>query len=625
MPPGVSNAGHAEAKCIARIPPRRFCVYQDRRRGLVSAPSSMSIHSPQQWRREAHHRHVGSGARAPNSRLPETGKGGDARVPATRAKKARGVESDAGNDVGSYAVQWQAMRQACRRRQLEHRALRALEGRRGGVNAFRHVLRGRGGADRELIDRLLYCVAERGDVAAARLLLQREADVKGTPLARPLFGAIESGNLALVRLLLRHGAPLGPDPIWGTPLSWAVFNGHAAIVRELLTRGANPDAPIRYDTTIPPLVVALLRAQHCVGLLLHAGAAATAVFRERKGQGFWRARRANGERFAPIDCDLLSIAEATGNAAAIRLLRRSGAKPAAHPHGGNRGHALQVDALAEPTRRGMTLLRRGAGLAAIRRVVTRAEQLKGPNTRDDLLALACKRRRGEVVRYFLKLGARPTGSFEALAELAGGSLPIMRALLDAGYGRADGELFSALVSAIRGGHSRLVRLLLDRGAKVVAGPRPWLKAGCEKREPTALMEAVACDATRCVELLLARGADPDRGCDGFPPVENGRLPVDAFIRGCYSSRGIVPTHPERHSGGPLHVAVVAGNIRLFRLLLRLGANPDAQPGLGTYVASLRPEPLRRRFEALLEARRVAASEHRVLSTVTTESARGVRR
>lgn len=492
------------------------------------------------------------------------------------------------------------------------------------MNAFRRALRGCGVADRELIDRLLFCVAERGNVAAARLLLQREADVKGTPLARPLFGAIESGNLSLVRLLLRHGAPSDPDAIWGTPLSWAVFNGHVAIVRELLAQGADPDAPIRHATTIPPLVVALLRAPHCVGPLLRAGAAASAVFRERKAQGFWRARRENEKRFVPLDCDLLSVAEAAGNAAAVRLLRRCGAKPAARLHGGDRGHALQVDVMSAPTRRGLSLLRRGAGLAAIRRVVTRAEHLRGPNSRDDLLAMACRRRRAGVVRYFLKLGARPTASFVTLAELAG-SLPIQRSLLDGGYGREAGDLFGALVSAIRDGHSRLVRLLLDRGAEVVAGPRPWLKAGCEKQEPTALMEAVACGATRCVELLLACGADPNRGCSGFPPVVNERLPVHAFIRGCCSFRGIEAPHPEQHSGGPLHVAVVAGNLRLFRLLLRHGANPDARPGLDAYVACLRPEPLRRRFEALLAARRGAQCSRRVPTTVTAELARGVYR
>lgn len=582
----------------------------------------MNIHRLQEWRREARHRRVGAGTRAPVSRLPEGGNGRDARVPESGAKGVQGTEPDAGSEVGDYAVQWQALRQACRRRRLEHRALRALEGR-GGMNAFRRALRGCGVADRELIDRLLFCVAERGNVAAARLLLRREADVKGTPLARPLFGAIESGNLALVRMLLRHGAPLRSDAIWGTPLSWAVFNGHVAIVRELLAQGADPDAPIRHDTTIQPLVVALLRAPHCVGPLLRASATASAVFRERKAQGFWRARRENGKRFVPLDCDLLSVAEAAGNAAAVRLLRRCGAKPAAHLHGGDRGHALQVDVLSTPTRRGLLLLRRGAGLAAIRRVVTCAEHLGGPNSRDDLLAMACRRRRGGVVRYFLKLGARPTASLVTLAELAGGSLPIVRALLDAGYGREERELFDALVSAIRDGHSQFVRLLLDRGAEVVAGPRPWLKAGCEKREPTALMEAVACGAPRCVELLLAHGADPNRGCSGFPPVENGRLPVHAFIRGCCSFRGIEAPHPEQHSGGPLHVAVVAGNLHLFRMLLRHGADPDALPGLDAYVACLRPDPFRRRFEALLAARRGAQGDRRVPTTVTTELARGV--
>jgi ankyrin repeat protein len=481
------------------------------------------------------------------------------------------------------------------------------------------VLRNRKDADRQLIDRLLYCVAERGNVVAARFLLQQRADVKGTPFARPLFGAIESGNLALVRLLIRHGAPLASDPVWGTPLAWAVFNGHAAIVRELLARGADPNARIRYDTTITPIVVALQRAPYCVGPLLRAGAAATTVVTEQR-TGMWLWRWADGERDRPLRCDLLSIAAATGNATAVRLLQRYGAKPVVRRHGGNRGHALQVETLAEPTRRGMSLLRRGADLASIRQVVTMPKHLKGPHHRDNLMEIACQRQRSDVVRYFLKLGARPTALLGTLVERTEGSVQIARILLDAGYVREEGELFYALSSAIWDGNTRLVRLLLDHGAEVVAKPCPWLKAGVTEQMPTALMKAVAYDEPRCVELLLAHGADPNGGCFGFTPNKYEGQPAHVFFRGCCTFRGIVPRNPARQRGGPLHVAVATGNLRLFRLLLRWGADPDALPRLDAYVACLRSKPLQRRFEALLETARHASTGQQAPTSVPTKRA-----
>jgi ankyrin repeat protein len=205
-----------------------------------------------------------------------------------------------------------------------------------------------------------------------------------------------------------------------------------------------------------------------------------------------------------------------------------------------------------------------------------------------------------------------------LPELTGGSLAIARALLDAGAESEYGSLYSVLVEAIRASHPRLVRLLLERGAATIAGPEKWLKPGCELSMQTALMEAVACNEIECVRLLLAQGADPNHGCTGFPPTKDGRLPVDAVIEGFYAGFRYGLANPTAHRGGPLHVAVIAGNLRLFRLLLRHGADPDVIPGLNEYVACLSPETLRRRFESSIDAQRRANAVRHALPPESTE-------
>lgn len=521
--------------------------------------------------------------------------------------RAAGPTQQADDGPNPYAGAWEAFRQTRRRRCLQRRALDALEGA-GGLTAFRRVLRRCRANDQVLIDRLLCEVANRGDVAAARLLLQRGASVHGAKFDWPLHAAIESGRLALVRLLLRSGAPLGSVPAWGTPLGWALYHGHRLIVRELLAQGVDPNEPIRPDVGIRPLDGAIVWSPHCVSALLRAGADCNVILRERKYQLYWRARREPGDSLSPVCCRPLTLAEATGNRSVIRLLRRFGAKPYRRRTGGKADRGLLVHCVPEPVRRGLALLRRGAGLAAIQGVIRSAEHLRGSGAGACLFSLACRARRTDVVRYFLKLSARAVWFYESLAELTGRSIAIARLLLDAGFRQGRVELFCELENAILAGHLRLVRLLLDRGAPTAVGPSELSESAPELKWPTALMMAVAAGEEACVKLLLERGADPNRGCAAFPAVVEGRLPVHAIADGRYSSLGYEVTQPLAHWGGPLHLAVIAGNLRLFRLLLRKGADPDAILGLDEYVACLRPSELRQRFVKALDVRRAQGAE-----------------
>ncbi|MFT3829205.1 MAG: ankyrin repeat domain-containing protein [Opitutaceae bacterium] len=454
-----------------------------------------------------------------------------------------------------------------------------------------------------LIDRLLCEVAERGHVAAARLLLRLGANTRGAGFGPSLDAAIASGRVALVRLLIRNGASLDTEPVRGTPLGSALFYGHLPVVRELFAQGGDPNEPIRADCGIRPLDGAIVWSPHCVSALLRAGADCNVILRERKYQLYWRARREPGDSLSPVCCRPLTLAEATGNRSVIRLLRRFGAKPYRRRTGGKADRGLLVHCVPEPVRRGLALLRRGAGLAAIRGEIRSAEHLRGSGAGACLFSLACRARRTDVVRYFLKLNARAVWFYESLAELTGRSLAIARLLLDAGFRQGRVELFCELENAILAGHLRLVRLLLDRGAPTAVGPSELSESAPELKWPTALMMAVAAGEEACVKLLLERGADPNRGCAAFPAVVEGRLPVAAIADGRYSSLGYEVTQPLAHWGGPLHLAVIAGNLRLFRLLLRKGADPDAIPGLDEYVACLRPSELRQRFVKALEVRR----------------------
>jgi ankyrin repeat protein/tetratricopeptide (TPR) repeat protein len=119
--------------------------------------------------------------------------------------------------------------------------------------------------------------ADAAEIARLRALIVQSPDLldapTGDPALAPIHRASANGQLAVVRFLLDQGADVNNarSPQNWTPLHHAAAKGHKAIVELLLARGANPDALARDDST--PLHQAVNRDYREVVRVLLAGGA----------------------------------------------------------------------------------------------------------------------------------------------------------------------------------------------------------------------------------------------------------------------------------------------------------------------------------------------------------------
>jgi len=165
------------------------------------------------------------------------------------------------------------------------------------------------------------------------------------------------------------------------------------------------------------------------------------------------------------------------------------------------------------------------------------------------LMQALYRNRTDIVQLFIDRGHELT-FYEAAAL---GDLPRMRELLDADPSLLDAfgeDGFNALGLAIFFRHPEVARLLIDRGADVVAPARNAMKV--------APVHAAATQGDReMMQLLLERGADP-----------NARQQMD------YT---------------PLHSSAGRGDHETARLLVSRGADAHAKSSDGKTPADVARE------------------------------------
>jgi len=188
------------------------------------------------------------------------------------------------------------------------------------------------------------------------------------------------------------------------------------------------------------------------------------------------------------------------------------------------------------------------------------------------MRVAATRGKEEVVEFFRKEGYEaPPGS---LQEAAGfGDVASARSYLDAGadINAAEGSTGTTpLMLAAQRGHGEVVRLLLDRGAKVNVQERSGQRA-------TALMMASRTGAVETVRLLIEKGASINtRDADKFTALhyaaEGGSVEAaDLLIRAgadLGAKSGLYRTTPLLAAAG------TEGNPEMARLLLGKGAKAD---------------------------------------------------
>lgn len=205
-------------------------------------------------------------------------------------------------------------------------------------------------------------------------------------------------------------------------------------------------------------------------------------------------------------------------------------------------------------------------------------------------------------RRLAVLHSRHSTALQA-AALKGHEYIVRRLLKPEYHIRASGNEYErAILHAARGGHLSLVRFLLDNGT--IMQPmqlQHWilLEASCHGHEPivrmmldlgtilndryrwdgngveTPLRVAASHNFHKIVQLLLERGADPNKGGE----VEHW-TPLYAAIHGGHEriAQTLLDHGADINAGlrTPLYVAVWRGNLRMVRFLLDRGAALDTE-------------------------------------------------
>lgn len=409
-------------------------------------------------------------------------------------------------------------------------------------------------------------------------------DLFGAVPDRAVIEAARDDNQALVSGLLRRGVDVdAQEPDGSTALSWAAIRANAALARILLEAGADPDVANSYG--IGPLALAIENgSQEIVRLLLDNGADPE-VRRESGETPLMTAARMNQvgvmELLLSHGADAnarehrfgqTALMWAAGNPAAVRLLLERGANPSVTTRTWDVKYTIYIPTTFTLGKTGIPWNNDGAYLS----------KQGGQNA----LFFAIQEHDLESVRLLSGTG------LDINETTADGTTPLLAALykwvpLNRVFVPGKGAPAAAGSSQVFGPDLATARFLLDQGASVTkadtAGYTPlhgaalavaWAVRSGDKGGGGAYRRAPALlqlnhsgsrespfseeEALEIVERLLDGGADPNR--QTIYPTPG---PV-----------GDVRINPAPPGSAALHIAANSGSVKLVRLLIENGADPN---------------------------------------------------
>jgi uncharacterized protein len=347
---------------------------------------------------------------------------------------------------------------------------------------------------------------------------------------------VRTGDLETAELLVAAGADVnGANRYDLLPLHVAVSNGHVDLVRWLLAQGADPRVPDRSGDT--PLAIASRSGElQMVEALLAHGADIDA----------------RDPHYAQTP---LMLAVRGEHVDVVRRLLEAGADVDARTNVGEEPRFIMPEEAPAGLSRGIGIIRAGWPEHGKRYPIPGGMTSLLYSARDGNL---------EISRLLLEAGADPD------IDDANGITPLISAILN-----------KSIVSVNRTGtsdHLKIAELLVDAGADVNAqdwyGQTPlWaavdirnLKVRGDRLDDNRV-DRVA--AYALIERLLDEGADPDARIQEFQPERR-------FILGIGSVSWVDMTGQT-----PFVRAALSGDVRVMRLLIEHGADPNIMTFRGT--------------------------------------------
>lgn len=366
--------------------------------------------------------------------------------------------------------------------------------------------------------------------------------------------AAEEGDSEEVRALLKDGADVNAPGAGGSQaLHWVARMQDTELARALLRAGAEVDRPNRYG--VRPLHLAIANGDVAmVRLLLNAGADASST-------------DATGET-------CLIMAARVGQVEVVKALLSKGAAV------DGKDTAYQQTPLMVAARHGHTdvvnlLIERGANVAAQTRV-GETPKFRLPSSNSG------SKGAGIIRGGWPERGERdptPGAKTALLYASREGHLEIVKALLDAGANieQADADGVTPLLMAVLNEQLKVATWLIEKGANVNAtdwyGQTPLFAAvdvrNLDVPGPTRDNGVDREAALQLIELLVSRGANLNARTREYPPQRRWITRLGSLSWVDFTGQT------------PFLRAALAGDVKVMRLLVEAGADPNIATDNGT--------------------------------------------